>query len=115
MRVNLSQALLISSALLALLLFVRLWFGTGSYPDIWSLEQQIAEQTQANTEQEARNERLSEDVANIGRDDVAIEGHARSELGMVKEGEIFYQVILRESLPEEKANTAAQEENSGNE
>jgi len=115
MRINFSQALLIGSVLLALLLFARLWFGTGSYPDIWSLERQIAEQKQANVEQEARNERLSTDVANIGRDDVAIEGHARSELGMVKEGEIFYQVILRESLPEGSSSTSAEEGPDGGE
>ncbi len=98
MRIHFTQVLLIGLSLLALVLFVRLWVGTGSYPDVWSLEQQIASQQQTNVEQQARNDRLREDVNNIGRDDDAIEAHARSELGMVKKGEIFYQVILRDNV-----------------
>ncbi|MEZ5480470.1 MAG: septum formation initiator family protein [Thiolinea sp.] len=81
---------------LALLLFMRLWAGAGSFPEIWELKEQIAEQTRFNQEQAERNERLEADVAELSKDDAAIEDHARSELGMIKRNETYYQVILRE-------------------
>ena len=33
-------------------------------------------------------------MVDIGRDDATIEDHARGELGMIKNGETFYQVIM---------------------
>lgn len=81
--------------LLVIGLFVRLWVGSGSYPDIERLEQQIEEQNRANDEHAERNLKLQRDVSALSSDDKAIEAHARSELGMIKKGETFYQVILK--------------------
>lgn len=94
LTLTLTQILLIALAVLSLLLFMRLWLGTGSYPEIWDLEGQIAEQKQLNAEQAKRNESLESEVLDISRDDAAMEDRARSELGMIKKGETFYQVIL---------------------
>lgn len=94
MKLTLTQILLIALAVLSVALFLRLWLGTGSYPEIWDLEGQIAEQKHLNEEQAKRNESLQSEVVDISRDDAAIEDRARSELGMVKDGETFYQVIL---------------------
>lgn len=94
MKLTLTQILLIALSILSLLLFLRLWLGTGSYPEIWDLQGQIAEQKRLNEEQTKRNEGLQSEVLDISRDDAAIEDRARSELGMIKQGETFYQVIL---------------------
>lgn len=94
MKLTLTQILLIALTVLSVALFLRLWLGTGSYPEIWDLEGQLAEQKHLNKEQLKRNETLQSEVVDISRDDAAIEDRARSELGMVKQGETFYQVIL---------------------
>jgi cell division protein FtsB len=93
---KISHILLILLSLLAVLLFARLWVGTGSFPEIWELEEQIAQQTVDNEEKRLRNKQLESDVNELGKSNVAIEEHARSELGMVKKDETFYQVITRE-------------------
>ena len=94
MKLTLTQILLLALSVLALLLFMRLWLGTGSYPEIWDLQGQIAEQKKLNDEQLKRNEHLQTDVLSISRDDADIEDRARSEFGMIKKGETFYQIIL---------------------
>ncbi|TXH78126.1 MAG: cell division protein FtsB [Thiothrix sp.] len=94
MKLTLNQIILIGLALLSLFLFIRLWLGTGSYPEIWDLKGQIAEQQKLNEEQATRNARLESDVIDISRDDATIEDRARSELGMIKQNETYYQVIL---------------------
>nr|CAA6807844.1 MAG: Cell division protein FtsB [uncultured Thiotrichaceae bacterium] len=91
-----TQILLILLAVLALLLFVRLWAGAGSFPEIWELENQIAQQKSQNDEQVQMNNQLQSDVTELGKNDEAIEDHARSELGMIKKTETFYQVIMQE-------------------
>ncbi len=93
---KISHILLILLSLLALLLFSRLWVGTGSFPEIWELEEQIVRQTAENEEKQRHNQQLASDLEALGKSDAAIEGHARSELGMIKKNETFYQVIMRE-------------------
>jgi cell division protein FtsB len=76
-------------------LFIRLWAGQGSYPDIWHLQEQIDDQNASNDKQAEINRKLAQDVAALKKDDTAVEEHARSEFGMTKDGETFYQVILK--------------------
>lgn len=90
-----TRILFLVLGVLALGLFVRLWVGSGSYSDIQNLELKIGEQNAANDEQAERKRKLQNDVAALGKDDEAVEGHARSELGMIRKGETFYQVILK--------------------
>lgn len=92
---NMTRILFWILGLLALGLFVRLWVGPGSYPDIWRLQEKIESQQVQNDEQAEKKRRLQQDVSNLSKDDAAVEAHARSELGMVKKGETFYQVILK--------------------
>lgn len=91
---NITRILFLVLGLLVFGLFIRLWVGPGSYPDIQRLSKQIATQNQANDEQAERNLKLQRDVAGLSGDDEAIEAHARNELGMIKKGETYYQVIL---------------------
>ncbi len=47
-----------------------------------------------------RNENLAAEVKDLKQGMVAIEERARSELGMIREGEVFYQTL--EEAPKEK-------------
>lgn len=81
--------------LLALLIVLqlRLWIGDGSMREVENLRSHLAEQKRENERLKARNDALSAEVQNLkeGRD--AIESRARSELGLIKPGETFYQVV----------------------
>jgi len=78
---------------LLVLLQYRLWFGEGSLPDVWQLQQQIEEQKTENEKLRERNAALEAEVKDLKQGMSAIEERARSELGLIKKGETFYQVI----------------------
>ena len=70
-----------------------LWLGKGSWLRVWDLNRQIAEQKDKNTTLKARNDTLDAEVRDLKQGFAAIEERARSELGMIKQDEVFYQVI----------------------
>lgn len=72
---------------------VKLWFGQGGMGEVWRLEKTVADQKEKNEALRARNDALAAEVANLKDRDEAIEERARSELGLVKPGEKFYQVV----------------------
>jgi cell division protein FtsB len=78
---------------LLVLLQYRLWFGEGSLPDVWQLQQQIEQQKAENEKLRERNAALEAEVKDLKQGMSAIEERARSELGLIKKGETFYQVI----------------------
>jgi cell division protein FtsB len=88
----LRYAALILLALL-IVLQIKLWTGAGGVRDVESLRHTVAETRKANEALKARNDALQAEVRDLkeGRD--AIEERARSELGLVKPGETFYQVV----------------------
>ena len=79
-------------SLLAILQY-DLWFGDGGLTAAWKLEQRIAEQKQENDHLQLRNDTLAAEVTDLKSGLAAIEERARSELGMIKEGETFVQII----------------------
>ena len=79
--------------LLLLLLQYKLWVGEGGFADIRRLEQKVAEQIQENAQLEQRNRELQAEVEDLREGYEAIEERARNELGMIREGEEFYQVV----------------------
>ncbi len=85
-------ALIITFLILGLLQ-LSLWFGDGSLPDAWRLKKSIVEQREQNLNLRIRNETLKAEVLDLKEGNDAIEERARSELGMIKKGEKFYQII----------------------
>ncbi|MFO7592841.1 MAG: cell division protein FtsB [Pseudomonadota bacterium] len=85
----------IVAILLALLLVLQyqLWFGNGGLLRVWQLEQRVAEQKEENAKLEERNKALEAEVRDLKQGLEAIEERARSDLGMIKEGETFFQVV----------------------
>jgi cell division protein FtsB len=81
--------------LIALLVLLQypLWFGNGGVLVLWQLHREIAAQQKENEQLKERNRTLEAQVNDLKQGLEVIEGRARSELGMVKKGEAFYQVI----------------------
>lgn len=82
-------------SLIALLLGLqyKLWVGEGSVAEIWSLYQAGKVQREENARLKERNAALEAEVQDLKQGLDAIEERARTELGMVKDGEVFYQIV----------------------
>ena len=76
--------------IMLLLLQIRLW---REYIEVSSLRQQIEEQAAFNRKLAERNAELAAEVESLRTGMDAIEERARSELGLVKPDEQFYQVV----------------------
>ena len=75
----------------------KLWLGDGGIPEVLELEAEIETvQSEVNTLQE-RNRALNAEVLDLKKGIEAIEERARSEMGMIKKDEIYYQVIDRDA------------------
>ena len=78
---------------LLLLLQYKLWVGDGGVPEVLHLEQEVAKQQQHKQQLEERNASLAAEVEDLKQGLDAIEERARSELGMIRKDEQFYQII----------------------
>lgn len=83
---------LILLLLLAMLQF-QIWFGVGNVPDALRLKRQVEAQAAENGSLAKRNAALAAEVADLKQGQAAIEERARTDLGMVKKGETFYQIV----------------------
>ena len=97
------KALTLIFVILIALLQYPLWLGKGSWLRVWNVSQQISTQKEKNKALKQRNETLSAEVRDLKQGNAAIEERARSELGMIKEDEVFYQVI-NQPLPTVQPN-----------
>jgi cell division protein FtsB len=86
--------------LLFLLLFVLtaliqypLWLGKGGWRNVWDMQKQVAQQHAANDSMRARNAAMEAEVQSLQSGTDAIEERARTELGMVRPGEVFVEVL----------------------
>lgn len=81
--------------LVALLCVVQaaLWSPQGGIPKVLEMRQQIARQEKQNAELRERNLALDAEVMDLKQGLEAIEERARSDVGMIKSGELFYQII----------------------
>lgn len=70
-----------------------LWFGRGGRLDVQEVRAQIAAQSESNAELAARNRGLAAEVMDLKEGLDAIEELSRSEMGMVRHDEIFFQMI----------------------
>ena len=70
-----------------------LWFGKGSWVRSLQLESQLTEQRALNEKLLSRNMVLAADVQDLKTGHAAVEERARNELGMARQGEVFFQVL----------------------
>jgi cell division protein FtsB len=87
------RAVTLILAALLLLLQYPLWLGKGGWLKVWDLNQQVEAQQQVNRQTQARNAALDAEVRDLKQGTEAIEERARSELGMIKRDEVFFQVL----------------------
>ncbi len=81
---------------LFLLLQYDLWVGEGSMATVHHLQQAVQSQQQENAKLKQRNAALGAEVQDLKQGLEAVEERARSELGMIREGETFIQVTSDE-------------------
>ncbi len=79
--------------ILLILLQYRLWFGNGSLTEVHHLQDQISKVEQENISLKERNLSLAAEVHDLKEGHDAIEERARSEMGMIKYDETFYQIV----------------------
>ena len=87
------KKLLILLVILLVYLQYNLWIGDGSLQDVWRVHKDVETQREENAALRERNEALDAEVKDLQQGFEAIEDHAREDLGMIKDGEIFYQVV----------------------
>ena len=71
---------------------------------VWDLDRQVVAQKKTNDELKRRNSGLEAEVKDLKNGLEAIEERARFELGMVRDNEVFFQVL--ESAPQAAAPKA---------
>ena len=83
-------------ALLLALFFILqydLWVGDGSLATVWRLQESIEQQNKENKILVERNKTLEAEVVDLKQGKDAIEERARSDLGMIKKGETYIQIV----------------------
>ena len=92
---------LIIVCLTALLLLIQypLWLGKGGWLSVRKLDGQVTQARKKNDELRARNAKLESEVHDLQEGTGAIEERARYELGMIRQNEIFIQVLDANGAP----------------
>jgi len=71
----------------------QLWIGDDSVRSLNLLEGQVAKQKSINMSLEDRNKKLEIEIVDLKTGVEAIEERARSELGMIEQGETFFLIV----------------------
>jgi len=98
------KALALALVSLIALLQYPLWLGKGSWARVWNVDQQLNAQRETNHKLGLRNAALDAEVRDLKQGLEAIEERARSELGMIKHDEMFFQILIdrRNTSPAER-------------
>jgi cell division protein FtsB len=86
---------IIALVLLLLLIWLqyKIWLQDGGVPEVLQLQQEVEDVKVEVQNLQERNASLHAEVKDLKKGLDAIEERARSEMGMIKEGEVYYQVI----------------------
>lgn len=88
-------AIIILAGLLVFMQY-RLWFQTGGIRDMIKLKRLLAVRTLENDKVKLTNQEIMFQIQQMQQDEGEAETRARSELGMIKKGETFYQIIQKD-------------------
>ena len=72
---------------------IDLWSASNGVASIFQLQTQVQKLNLENAKVKARNDMLYDEVLSLRHNNEVIEGLARMDLGFIKKGETFYQVI----------------------
>ena len=87
------RALGLILGVLIVLIQYPLWLGKGGWVRAWDNDRQLAAQKAHNLRLQERNDALEADVRDLKQGTEAIEERARFELGMVRQDEVFVQIV----------------------
>lgn len=87
------KSVALALSILFLSLQYRLWMGDGSVRDVLRLDNAIQSEREGIAKLADRNRRLDADVQALKAYPEALEDRARSDLGMIKQGETFCLVV----------------------
>jgi len=97
--------LIVFFSLLLILLQYPIWFSDSSLPSAWRLQSQIDAQKIENQKLEERNRLLKAEVEDLKKGLEVVEEKARTELGLIKDGETYYQVIDNQAVKRAEVET----------
>jgi len=102
------RILAVALAALILLLQYPLWLGKGGWLRVWDLDRQVRVQQERNQALQSRNAALDAEVRDLKQGVDAIEERARYELGMIRQDEVFFQIVEPgPGQPHDAANSKA--------
>jgi cell division protein FtsB len=78
---------------LIVLIQYPLWLGKGGWLRAWEVDRQVEVQRTKNFELRQRNATLEAEVRDLKQGSEAIEERARHDLGMVRNDEVFFQIV----------------------
>ncbi len=87
------RILAVALAALILLLQYPLWLGKGGWLRVWDLDRQVRVQQEHNQTLQGRNAARDAEVRDLKQGVDAIEERARYELGMIRQDEVFFQIV----------------------
>jgi cell division protein FtsB len=87
------KSIIVALVLLLIILQYELWFAKGGLFSARNLNHSVALQQTVNAKLKKRNAALSADIKDLRSGKKSVEERARNDLGMIKKGETFYQVI----------------------
>ena len=92
---------ILAAVLSALILVIQypLWIGKGGWLRAWHVDQDLQKEKEKNVVLEIRNAALAAEVRDLKQGTEAIEERARSELGMIRSDEIFFQYADENRAP----------------
>ncbi|MFT4631559.1 MAG: cell division protein FtsB [Candidatus Pseudothioglobus sp.] len=88
-----SRWLIAGLVLIVLFLQGRLWVGEGSLAQVSGLQVRIERESAENSIKEQRNQVLRAEVVELKSGLESIEEKARSEFGLIKQGETFFLLV----------------------
>ena len=87
------KLLLATGVILLVVVTYTLIFGKGGLVDLWEMRRDIETQKVQNERLQNRNRELAGEIVNLQEGTEAIEERARYDLGLVKDGEVFVQIV----------------------
>ncbi|MBV8157150.1 MAG: cell division protein FtsB [Dyella sp.] len=92
---------------LLIALQMKLWHGNGGVREVETLRAAVKKQGEDNDKLQQRNQALGADVDDLKHGEQAVEARARAELGLIKPGETFYQVVEKPGANQAPAPAAS--------
>ncbi len=89
--------MLIALGFVAVLLQAELWISDSGFQKTRELRDAVARQAELNHELRSRNAALDAEVVNLKQGFEAAEERARTDLGLIGQGETFYQVVAADA------------------